>query len=115
MYLVSHDAQRSHSPSGTGRDSGGQGETICRFYQVLALLEGQGETPNCDQIAVKNLGFSNRTLEPEARLPRINLLGSLVNRGLAPVLLKRSKGLSSPALVPLVGLSDRRNTRGRTC
>ena len=40
---------RSHSPSGTGRDSGGQGETNQRFYQVLALLEGQGETPDCGQ------------------------------------------------------------------
>src|SRR5215208_6393690 len=44
---------RSHSPSGTRRDSGGQGETKQRFYQVLALLEGQGETPGCGQIAVK--------------------------------------------------------------
>jgi hypothetical protein len=35
---------RSHSPSRTGRDSGGQGETKQRFYQVLALLEGQGGT-----------------------------------------------------------------------
>jgi hypothetical protein len=45
---------RSHSPSGTGRDSGGQGETNQRFYRVLALLEGQGETPGCGQIAVKS-------------------------------------------------------------
>src|SRR5215216_3960845 len=44
---------RSHSPSGTGRDSGGQGETNQRFYRVLTLLEGQGETPSCGQIAVK--------------------------------------------------------------
>ncbi len=44
---------RSHSPSQTGRDSGGQGETNQRFHQVLALLEGQGETPDCGQIAVK--------------------------------------------------------------
>jgi len=44
---------RSHSPSQTGKDSGGQGATNQRFYRVLALLEGQGETPNCGQIAVK--------------------------------------------------------------
>src|SRR5215207_8652653 len=48
---------RSHSPSGTGRDTGGQGETKQRFYQVLALLEGQGETPDCGQIAVNVLGI----------------------------------------------------------
>src|SRR5215218_6503012 len=41
---------RSHSPSGTGRDSGGQGETICRFYRVLALLEGQGGTGRDTQL-----------------------------------------------------------------
>jgi hypothetical protein len=35
---------RSHSPSQTGRDSGGQGETKPRFCQVLALLKGQGGT-----------------------------------------------------------------------
>ena len=35
---------RSHSPSRTGRDSGGQGETKQRFYHVLALLEGHRGT-----------------------------------------------------------------------
>jgi hypothetical protein len=39
------------------RDMGGHGEghrgTKQRLYQVLALLEGQGETPGCGQIAVK--------------------------------------------------------------
>jgi len=35
---------RSHSLSETGRDSGGQGETKQRFYQVLALLEGHRGT-----------------------------------------------------------------------
>src|SRR5215203_4176909 len=30
---------RSHSPSQTGRDTGGQGETKLRFNRVLALLE----------------------------------------------------------------------------
>jgi hypothetical protein len=35
---------RSHSPSGTRADTEGQGETKPRFYQVLALLEGQGGT-----------------------------------------------------------------------
>src|SRR5215218_9176156 len=44
---------RSHSPSQTGRYSGGQGETKQRFYRVLALLEGQGETLDCGRIAVK--------------------------------------------------------------
>jgi hypothetical protein len=35
---------RSHSPSRTGRDSGGQGETKQRCYQVLARLEGHRGT-----------------------------------------------------------------------
>src|SRR5215217_2225190 len=35
---------RSHSPSQTGRDTGGQGETKQHFYQVLALLEGHRGT-----------------------------------------------------------------------
>ena len=35
---------RSHSPSGTRADTGGQGETKLHFYKVLALLEGQGGT-----------------------------------------------------------------------
>jgi hypothetical protein len=44
----------SHSPSQTGRDTGRQGETKQRFYQVVALVEVQGETPSCGQIAVKS-------------------------------------------------------------
>jgi hypothetical protein len=47
---------RSHSPSGTRADTEGQGETKQRFYQVVALLEGQGGTgkdTGCGQIAVK--------------------------------------------------------------
>src|SRR5215213_2326788 len=48
---------RSHSPSQTGRYSGGQGETKQRFYRKLALLKGQGETPSCSQIAVNVLGI----------------------------------------------------------
>ena len=40
---------RSHSPSRTGVDTVRQGETKRRFYQVLALLEGQGGTPGCGQ------------------------------------------------------------------
>src|ERR671911_184757 len=70
---------RSHSPSRTGRDSGGQGETKQRFYQVLALLEGQGGTGRDTRLRSdcgQNLGLSKRILEPEARLPRIALLGS---------------------------------------
>ena len=35
---------RSHSPSQTGRYSGGQGETKPRFYRKLTLLKGQGGT-----------------------------------------------------------------------
>ena len=31
---------RSHSPSQTGRDSGGQGETNQRFYQSFGIPEG---------------------------------------------------------------------------
>ena len=33
---------RSHSPSQTGRDSGGQGETNQRFYQGSIGFEGTG-------------------------------------------------------------------------
>ena len=43
---------RSHSPSGTGRDSGGQGETNQRFYQSFGIPEGtqrDRETPGCGQ------------------------------------------------------------------
>ena len=46
-------------------DAEGQGETKQRFYQVLALLEGQGETPGYGQIAVKNLELFKRILEPK--------------------------------------------------
>ena len=35
---------RSHSPLGTRVDTEGQGETKQRFYQLVALLEGQGGT-----------------------------------------------------------------------
>src|ERR671920_1062569 len=64
---------RSHSPSGTGRDSGGQGETNQRCYLILALLEGQGETPGCGQIAVRN---NDRRDLPEARLGYTDVLTS---------------------------------------
>ena len=49
---------RSHSPSQTGTDIEGQGETKQRFIENLGLLrdtEGQGETPGCGQIAVRKL------------------------------------------------------------
>jgi len=73
---------RSHSPSQTGRDTGGQGETKQHFYQVLALLEGQVETPGCGQIAVKTWDSEQRALEPEAAdgYERY-LLGDSVDRG----------------------------------
>ena len=47
----------SYSPLGTRVDTEGQGETKQRFYQLVALLEGQGETPSCGQIAVNVLGI----------------------------------------------------------
>jgi hypothetical protein len=36
-----------------GASGEGNRETNQRFYQALALLEGQGATPGCGQIAVK--------------------------------------------------------------
>ena len=45
--------------SRTGTYTEGQGETKPRFYQVLALLEGQGGTPDCGQNCGQNLGLSS--------------------------------------------------------
>src|SRR5215207_8105352 len=59
---------RSHSPSQTGRDTGGHGETKQRFYQVIALLEGQGGTGGDTRLRSdcgQNLRLSRRVLEPE--------------------------------------------------
>ena len=44
---------RSHSPSETRANTEGHRGTKQRSHQVLALLEGQGETLGCGQIAVK--------------------------------------------------------------
>ena len=59
---------RSHSPSQTGRYSGGQGETKQRFYRVLALLEGQGGTGRDTRLRSdcgQNVEPRRRVLEPE--------------------------------------------------
>src|SRR5215212_4904398 len=60
---------RSHSPSQTGRDSGGQGETKPRFYQRIALLEGQRGTGRDTRLRSdcgQNVEPRRRVLEPEA-------------------------------------------------
>src|ERR671912_2310396 len=57
---------RSHSPSQTGRDSGGQVETKLRFYRVLALLEGQGGTGRDTRLRSdcgQNLGTIDHAIE----------------------------------------------------
>src|SRR5919112_911130 len=41
---------RSHSPSGTGRDSGGQGETKQRFYRESRSLKGHRGTGRDTQL-----------------------------------------------------------------
>src|SRR5829696_8960731 len=44
---------RSHSPSQTGRDSGGQGETNQRFYQQLSTSKGTGRGRERHPVAVR--------------------------------------------------------------
>jgi hypothetical protein len=62
-------------------DTEGHRATKLRFYRKLTLLEGQGETPDCGQIAVKNLELFRRILESKAAEGmRGRLLGSSVNR-----------------------------------
>src|SRR5829696_5260579 len=60
---------RSHSPSGTRADTEGHRETKPRFYQVLALLEGQGGTGRDTRLRSdcgQNVEPRRRVLEPEA-------------------------------------------------
>ena len=51
---------RSHSPSQTGRDSGRQRRTKPRSYQILALLEGQGQTGRDTRL---RSGYDGQSLE----------------------------------------------------
>ncbi len=55
---------RSHSPLGTRVDTEGQGETKQRFYQVLALLEGQGGTGRDTQLR----SDCGQNLEPSRKI-----------------------------------------------
>src|SRR5215211_2391990 len=60
---------RSHSPSQTGRDREGQGETKQRFYRKLILLKGQGGTGRDTRLRSdcgQNLALSRRINEAAA-------------------------------------------------
>jgi hypothetical protein len=61
---------RSHSPSQTGRDSGGQGETNQRFYLGSTGLEGTGRDTERHPVVIRlrsKPGTQPRALELKAR------------------------------------------------
>src|SRR5215204_2363057 len=95
---------RSHSRSETGTDTGGQGRTKPRFYQVLALLEGQGGTGRDTRLRShcgQNLRLSRWVLEPEVaegyQKASSRQLGEC--RGNPPLVLWRRTDLASAASV----------------
>jgi hypothetical protein len=55
-----------HGQGGTLGDRERQNRTFIEYLGLFRDTEGQGETPDCGQIAVRNLELFRWTLEPEA-------------------------------------------------
>src|SRR5215210_1678687 len=75
---------RSHSPSQTGIYSGGQGETKPRFYQVLALLEGQGGTGSDTRLwsdCGQNTRRTKGAIRQYERVAKFPILAFFLGRG----------------------------------